>query len=83
MRDMVVDYWRMGEPSLFQTNVDMTQVDAPLSIIHRCTTKFRIDTEIWKVIVDGILGSPLSKSKVINLESEGSTAPSAANNDFR
>ena len=33
-------------------------------------------------MVDGILGSPLSKSKVINLESEGSMAPRAASRDF-
>ena len=34
-------------------------------------------------MVDDILGSPLSKSKVINLESEGSMKPSADNNTFR
>ena len=33
-------------------------------------------------MVDGILGSPLSKSKVINLESEGSTTLRAASRDF-
>ena len=33
-------------------------------------------------MVDEILGSPLSKSKVINLESEGSTAPRVASRDF-
>ena len=33
-------------------------------------------------MVDEILGSPLSKSTVINLESEGSMAPSADINSF-
>ena len=53
----------------------MTQVDFPMSMIHLCTTRFRMDTKIWKVMVDGIHGSPFSVSNVIKLDSEGSTAP--------
>ena len=33
-------------------------------------------------MVDGILGSPLSKSEVINLELEGSTTPREASRYF-
>ena len=33
-------------------------------------------------MVDGIHGSPFSMSNVINLDSEGSTAPRAASRDF-
>ena len=62
--------------------VDITHMDAPSSIMHRCTTRFRIDTEIWKVIVDGMRGSPFSVSNVINLESEGSMTPRVASKDF-
>ena len=29
----------------------MTHVDAPSSTMQRCTTKFQMDTEIWKAIV--------------------------------
>ena len=77
------DGCRIGDPSFFQTKVDMTHVDAPSSTMHRCTTKFRMDTEIWKAMVDGMHGSPFSMSKVINLDSEGSTTPRAASKDFR
>ena len=42
-----------------------------------------MDIRIWKAIVDGMRGSPFSVSKVISLESEGSTAPRAASRDFR
>ena len=51
------------------TKVDMTHVHAPSSTMHRCTTKFWMDTEIWKAIVEGMHGSPFSMSKVISLES--------------
>ena len=57
-------------------------MDAPSSTIHRCMTKFQMETRIWKAMVDGIHGSPFSVSNVINLESEGSTAPRAASKDF-
>ena len=50
--------------------------------MHRCMTKFQIDTEIWKAMVDGIRGSPFSMSNVINLESEESTATREASNSF-
>ena len=50
--------------------------------MHQCTTKFWIDTEIWKVMVDGMHGSLFSMSKVINLDSEGSTAPRVASKTF-
>ena len=77
------DGYRIGDPSFFQTRVDITHVDAPSSTMHQCKTKFRIDTRIWKAMVDGIRGSPFSVSNVVNLESEGSTAPREASKDFR
>ena len=58
-------------------------MDAPSSTMHRCTTKFQMDTRIWKVIVEGMCGSLFSVSNVINLESKGSTAPRAASKAFR
>ena len=72
----------IGDPSFYQTRVDIMHVDAPSSTMHRCTTKFRMDTEIWKAMVDGICGSPFSMSNRINLDSEGSTAPRAASKAF-
>ena len=77
------DGCRIGDPSFCQDRVDITHVDAPSSTMHQCKTKFRIDTAIWKEMVDGIHGSPFSLSNVINLESEGSTTPRAASNTFR
>ena len=71
------DGCRIGDPSFYQTKVDMMHVDAPSSTMHRCTTKFRMDTGIWKEIVEDMHGSPFSMSKVISLESEGSTTPRA------
>ena len=76
------DGCRIGNPSFYQTRVDIMHVDAPSSTMHRCTTRFRIDTGIWKAMVEGMHGSPFSVSNVINLESEGSTAPRAAINAF-
>ena len=76
------DGCRIGDPSFCQTKVDMTHVDAPSSTMHWCMTKFRMDTGIWKVIVEGMRGSPFSVSNVINLELEGSTAPRVASKDF-
>ena len=58
-------------------------VDAPSSTMHRCTTKFHMDTRIWKAMVEGMHGSLFSVSKVINLDSKGSTTPRAASKDFR
>ena len=78
-----MDGCRIGDPSFYQTRVDITQVDSPLAAMHRCTTKFQMDTKIWKEMVDGIRGSLLSVSKVINLESEGSMAPRVATKYFR
>ena len=80
---MVEDGCRIGDPSFFQTRVDITHMDAPSSTMHWCMTKFRIDTRIWKVMVDGIYGSPFSVLNVINLESEGSTTPRADSKAFR
>ena len=60
----------------------MTHVDAPSSTMHRCTTKFQMDTDIWKVIVEGMCGSPFSMSNMINLDLEGSTTPRAASKAF-
>ena len=73
---------RIGDPSFCQTKVGMTHVDAPSSTMHQCTTKFRMDTKIWKAIVEGMRGSPFSMSKVIILESKGSTAPRATSKAF-
>ena len=74
---------RIGDPSFCQTKVDMTHVDAPSSTMHCCTTKFQMDTGIWKAIVEGMCGSPFSMSNVINLDLEGSTAARAASKAFR
>ena len=57
-------------------------VDAPSSTMHQCTTKFWMDTRIWKAIVEGMHGSSFSVSKVISLELEGSTAPRAVSKAF-
>ena len=72
------DGCRIGDPRFYQTKVDMTHMDAPSSTMHRCTTKFRMDTRIWKAIEEGMHDSPFSVSKVIILESEGSTTPREA-----
>ena len=77
------DCYRIGDPTFCQTKVDMTHMDAPSSTMHRCTTKFRMDTGIWKVIMEGMRGSPFFVSNMINLESKESTAPRAASKDFR
>ena len=50
--------------------------------MHLCMTKFCMETKIWKVMVDGICGSPLFMLNVINLDSEGSTVPREASKDF-
>ena len=57
-------------------------VDAPLSTMHRCMTKFRMEIRILKEMVDSICGSPFSMSNVVNLDSEGSTAPREARKTF-
>ena len=57
-------------------------MDAPSSTMHRCMTKFWMETKIWKEMVDGIHGSSFSVLNVINLDSEGSTAPRAASKAF-
>ena len=76
------DGCRIDDPSFCQMMVDMTHVDYPSSTMHRCTTKFRMDTRILKAIVEGMCGSLFSMSNVINLELDGSTAPRAASKDF-
>ena len=58
-------------------------MDSPSSTMHWCTTRFRIDTRIWKEMVDGIRGSPFSMLNVINFESEGSKAPREVSKAFR
>ena len=50
--------------------------------MHKCMTKFWIDSGIWKAMVDGIRGSPFSVSNVIKLESKGSIELRAASNAF-
>ena len=77
------DGYKISDPSFCQTKVDMTHVDAPSSTMHRCTTKFWMDTGIWKAIVEGMHSSPFFVSNVINLESEGSTAPRVTSKAFR
>ena len=77
------DGCRIGDPSFCHTKVDMTHVDTPSSTMHRCTTKFWMDTRIWKEIVDCMHDSPFSVSNVINLDLEGSTTPRVASKDFR
>ena len=77
------DSCKIGDPSFCQTKVDIMHVDAPSSTMHRCTTKLRMDTGIWKAMVDGMHGYPFSMLNVINLESEGSTAQRAAIKAFR
>ena len=42
-----------------------------------------MDTRIWKAMVEGMHSSMFSVSNVINLESDGSTAPRASSKDFR
>ena len=69
------DGCRIGDPSFYQTKVDITHMDSPSSTMHRCTTKFWMDAGIWKVTVDGMHGSLFSVSNVINLDSERSTTP--------
>ena len=76
------DGCKIGDPSFYQTKVDMTHMDAPSSAMHRCTTKFRMDIEIWKAIGEGMRSSPFSMSNMIKLESEGSTAPKLVSKDF-
>ena len=78
-----MDGCRIGDPSFFQSKVDITHVGSPSSMMHRCMTKFRMDTGIWKEMVDGIHGSLFSMSNVINLESEGSTTSRAGSKSFR
>ena len=76
------DGCRFTDLSFYQTKVKMMHMDAPSSTMHQCTTKFRMDTGIWKAIVEGIHGSLFSISNVISLESEGSTAPRVASMDL-
>ena len=66
------DGCRIGDPSFCQTMLDIMHVDAPSSTMHRCTTKFQINTRILKEMVNGICSYPFSMLNVINLESEGS-----------
>ena len=77
------DGCKIGDLSFCQTKVDITHVDAPLSTMHRCMTKFRMEIRILKEMVDSICGSPFSVSNVINLESKGSMEPRVASKDFR
>ena len=72
----------IGDLSFCQTKVDIMHMDTPSSTMNRCTTKFWMDTKIWKVIVEGMHGSPFSVSNVIKLESEGSTTPREASKAF-
>ena len=73
------DGYRISDPIFCQTRVDIPHVDAPSSTMHQCTTKFQIDTGIWKAMVDGMCGFPFF---VLNLELEGSTSLMAASNAF-
>ena len=73
---VIVDGASSGDPSCFQTTVDIRQVDAPSSIMHRETLAFWILTGIWKAIeARGGGCSDQSTSNKINILSEGSTTP--------
>ena len=76
------DGCRIGDPSFCQTKVDIMHMDAPSSTMHQCTTKFWMDTGIWKAIVEGMRDSPFSVPNVISLELEGSTTPRVASKAF-
>ena len=52
-RRVMVEGASSGDPSCFQTEVGITQVDAPSSIIHRATLAFQILTGIWKATEGG------------------------------
>ena len=47
-RRVMVEGASSGDLICFQTEADITQVDAPSSIIHRATLAFQILTGIWK-----------------------------------
>ena len=52
-RRVIMEGANSRDPSCFQTEVDITQVDAPSSIMHRETLAFWILTGIWKVTEAG------------------------------
>ena len=65
-----------GDLSCFQTEADITQVDAPSSIMHREMLAFWILTGIWKAAETQRGGCyDQSTSKKINRFLEGSTVP--------
>ena len=45
---VMVEGANSGDPSCFQTEADITQVDAPSSMMHWETLAFQILTGIWK-----------------------------------
>ena len=80
---VIVEGSNSGDPRCFQTKANITQVDAPLSMIQQETLEFRILTGIWKVTEAGRGGcSDHSKSKTIKRSYEGSTAPMVVSRDF-
>ena len=72
-RRVMVEGANSGDPSCFQTEVDITYVDSPSSMIQWEMLAFRILTGIWKVTEAGRGGcSDWSKSKMIKRSSEDS-----------
>ena len=61
----------------------MTQVEAPSSIMHQWTTKFRMETETWNAKVEDRWGLDWSKSNAINCKSFGWIAPMAESKVLR
>ena len=66
------------EPIRFQTPANITEVEAPSSMIHRWTMAFLMDTRIWSatnegrgVLGTGPLGSILGlKAQVLGLKAQ-------------
>ena len=70
---VIVEGANSGDPSCFQTEANITQVDAPSSVMHQEMLTFQILTGIWKVTEVGRGGcSDCSRSKKINPSSIGS-----------
>jgi hypothetical protein len=78
----VADVLILGEPMEFQEEINMMQVEAPSSTIVQNMFLSIVHTLIWK---DTWWKSPWvtwNESKVIKLNSKGSTLPMVENKDF-
>ena len=72
----MVDGDKSRDLSCSQTKIDITQVDAPSSIMHREIMALQTQTGIWKAIDEGNGGcSDVSTGKKIKRSSEGNIAP--------